>query len=75
MNDPHFVLHVAVGGSEVFPCISTAVCSSYKVLYHQAHVNDRKTVTDGKTSLNSHKERYSNHTGARPINRQADLIG
>lgn len=46
----------------MLPRVSTAVCSSYKVLYHQAHINDRKTGTYGKRSLNSHTERYSKYT-------------
>lgn len=62
MIDAHFFLQAAVGSSEVLPCVSTAVRSSYEVLYHQAHVNDRKTVTYGKRSLLSHTERFGKYT-------------
>ncbi len=57
----HFVLQAAVGGSEVFPCVGATVRSSHEVLYHQAHVNERETVTYGKRSLLTHTHTHT-HT-------------
>lgn len=36
----HFFVQSAVRSSELFACVGAAVCSSYKIFYHQAHVND-----------------------------------
>lgn len=51
--DAHLVLQADVRGSEVFPRVGAAVRSSYEVLYHQADVDERKTVTYGKRSLHT----------------------
>lgn len=53
----HFILQAAVGSSEVFPCVSAAVRSSNKILYHQAHVDKGETVTYGERSLLTQRER------------------
>lgn len=56
MINPHFVMLTTVGSSEVLPGVCTTVCSSYQVLYHQAHINNRKTVTYRKRGLVSQTE-------------------
>lgn len=47
----HFFMQSAVRSSELFACVGAAVCSSYEIFYHQAHVNDRKTITCRKGCL------------------------
>lgn len=47
----YFFVQSAVRSSELFARVGAAVCSSYEVFYHQAHVNDRKTITCRKGSL------------------------
>lgn len=54
-------MQAAVGSPEVFPGVGAAVRSSYEVLYHQAHVNDRKTVTYGKRSLYKRTDTVNTH--------------
>lgn len=59
----HFLLKTAVGSSELFPCVSAAVCSSDQVLYHQAHINDRQAVASRKSGLLTHifSDKYINN--------------